>query len=75
MADETAVPRDRQIRTEALHAATRLMGKGVELGASLADVTHLFAHYVHAGVWLPMDGGRVRCSFGEACRFNRADAQ
>jgi hypothetical protein len=70
MADE-AVPRDRQIRTEALHAATRLVTSGIELGSSVADVVHLFAHYVHAGVWLPLDGGRVRCPFGDDCRFNR----
>lgn len=76
MADE-AVPRDRQIRTEALHAATRLVAGAVAnpdfVGEmDLGEITHTYAHYIHSGVWLVRDDdGVTRCPFGDACRFDR----
>lgn len=74
MADDTAVPRDRQIRTEALHAATRLGAEVVVAGEdfNIVQYTHVFAHYIHAGIWLISDAdGNVACPFGDMCRFNR----
>lgn len=76
MADE-AMSRDRQVRTEAVHAATRIAaaavadGQGVDLG----QWSHIIAHYIHAGVWLDGDNdGKVVCPYGDTCRFNRTAA-
>lgn len=73
MADDTAVPRDRQIRTEALHAATRIGSSVVENEDFRIDHwTHEFAHYIHSGIWFGAnDSGDVDCPYGDACRFNR----
>jgi hypothetical protein len=78
MSDDIPVPRDRQIRTEALHAATRI-GAGVVGGDESFRVdhwTHAFAHYIHSGVWFGAnDSGDVDCPYGETCRFNRKAAE
>lgn len=73
--------RDRQIRTEALHVATRLMAAVIASGAEppkdkpagdhLEVLTHSYAHYIHAGVWVDLEEG---CPFGDTCRFNRKAA-
>lgn len=69
MADE-AVPRDRQIRTEAMHMATRIAAAAVGNNEQfhIGEAAHTYAHYIHAGIWLDVREG---CPFGDDCRFNR----
>lgn len=78
--EETSVPRDRQIRTEAVHAATRL-GAGIVASGGAYRVDqwiHVLAHYIHSGAWLhTIDGdpATLDCPFGEGCRFNRSEVR
>lgn len=74
MADDTAVPRDRQIRTAALESATRIGAGVVASGESfnVEEWTHVFAHYIHSGFWFGVDDdGVFTCPYGDTCRFNR----
>lgn len=77
MADDTAVPRDRQIRTEAVHAATRVVAAQLSAGKQVPSgysrmLAHSFSHYLHAGIWLDvLDDDTLDCPFGDMCRFNR----
>lgn len=75
MADEGITARDRTIRTEALHASSRLIAGafagGHDFEGDLADLTHAYAHYIHSGQWF-VQGEKTVCPYGDSCRFNRA---